>query len=114
MSWNGRCNGGRSPETVGELFERQPIRWGVRGDVHLWLELERSLAETPVPDGRWELQRLLEKEWEANVGTALTDSSTPIYVERFDPGRGMSAGQKDMATQFLPDRSALNAVAIQR
>lgn len=80
------------PTTVGDLFARQPIRWGLRGDVYLWLELQQTLAHVPVPKNRWELERILRESWQAAMGLALTDSATPVYVERFDPGRGLSAG----------------------
>ena len=37
-------------EFVGELFAKAPGQWGLRGDPHLWAELQQSLAEKPLPN----------------------------------------------------------------
>ncbi|QIK61964.1 hypothetical protein G7068_01135 [Leucobacter viscericola] len=81
------------PSTVGDLFTRMPPRFGLRGDTYLWGELKDVLADTPLPDNQWDLRKILEGAWESATGTALTNTSTSFYVERFDPGHGMSAGQ---------------------
>lgn len=65
----------------------------MRGDSYLWQELRERFAETPVPDSVWTLRNQLEVAWEAAVGQRLSDSSTPVYVARFDPGHGMTAGR---------------------
>ncbi|MEV7693222.1 hypothetical protein AB0N73_07795 [Microbacterium sp. NPDC089189] len=79
--------------TIGDLFEREPPRWGVRGDVHLWRELQSALEAIELPASRWAFQRVVEDAWRDATGVALNESATPLYVERLDPGHGMSAGQ---------------------
>ncbi|MFD1715346.1 hypothetical protein ACFSBZ_12795 [Amnibacterium flavum] len=78
--------------TVGALFARRPWRWGLRGDVYLWQEMEQNLADVSLPSSLWDLRNLLESSWREAVGVPLSDSAEPIYIQRFDPGSGMSAG----------------------
>lgn len=82
-----------APVTIDQLFDRDPPRWGLRGDVHLWRELQHTLRGVPLPASRWEFVRVVEGAWQNATTVALTDSRDPVYVERLDPGRGMSAGQ---------------------
>lgn len=80
------------PRTIGDLLARRPVRWGLRGDTYLWLELERRLADEPLPDRWFALRSTLEAAWADAVGCPLTDSAGPIHLERLDPGQGISAG----------------------
>lgn len=64
----------------------------MRGDSYLWIELGETLAELPLPDSEWVLRNRLEQEWTAAVGLPLTNSDTPIYLARLDPGSGLSRG----------------------
>lgn len=87
-----RTDYGQQPSTVGHLFTCPPYFYGLRGDVYIWGELGQNFSEAPLSDSRWRLQPQLEAAWAAAVGEQLTASSVPIYVKRFDPGSGMSAG----------------------
>ncbi|GAA1853745.1 macro domain-containing protein [Asanoa iriomotensis] len=77
--------------TVGSLFEREPVQFGLRGDAYLWRELRARFADTPLPDDWFGLRKLLTDAIEQVVGEPLTGDAA-VYVPRFDPGHGMSAG----------------------
>lgn len=86
--------------TVGALFERQPIQFGLRGDTYLWRELRARFADTPLPDSWFTLRTLITNAIEQVIGEPLTsreatpwhDNTAAVYVPEFDPGHGMSAG----------------------
>jgi O-acetyl-ADP-ribose deacetylase (regulator of RNase III) len=86
--------------TVGSLFEREPIQFGLRGDSYLWRELRARFADTPLPDDWFALRSLITRAIEQVVGESLTsresapwhDPTAAVYVPEFDPGHGMSAG----------------------
>ncbi|WP_347405076.1 O-acetyl-ADP-ribose deacetylase [Micromonospora sp. WMMD1082] len=86
--------------TVGCLFEREPIQFGLRGDSYLWRELRARFANMPLPDDWLTLRTLITHVIEQVVGEPLTnrestpwhDSTAAIYLPEFDPGHGMSAG----------------------
>lgn len=82
-----------SPTMIGELFERQPPRWGMRGDVHLWSELQSALEAIALPASRWEFERIVEDAWRDATGVSLSESAEALYIQRLDPGHGMSAGK---------------------
>ena len=67
----------------------------MRGDPHLWQELQSELAETALPDDWFELRRIVEAAIERRVGQVPTEYAEPptVYIAEFDPGHGMSAGQ---------------------
>jgi hypothetical protein len=81
------------PQTIGDLFERPPMQYGLRGDTYLWQELRSTFAETPLPENYWALRKTLESGWADAVGQRLDDRTEAHYVERFDPGSGLSAGR---------------------
>lgn len=86
--------------TVGSLFEREPTRYGLRGDPYLWRELRARFADTPLPDDWFTLRTLIADTIEQVVGVSLTsrestpwhDDSAAVHLPEFDPGHGMSAG----------------------
>ena len=83
-----------STSTVGELFDRHPVQFGLRGDVHLWNALRIKFAATPLPSSWFEMRRLVQTAVERIIGRPLDARADPesVYVPEFDPGRGMSAG----------------------
>lgn len=95
-----RCPPPVATDSVGSLFEREPVQFGLRGDSYLWRELRARLANTPLPDDWFTLPTLIMNTIEQAVGEPLADhESAPwddntavIYVPEFDPGHGMSAG----------------------
>lgn len=86
--------------TIGSLFERKPIQFGLRGDSYLWRELRARFADTPLPDSWFAVRTVVTDAIEQIVGvsptgredTAWHDSTAATYVSEFDPGHGMSAG----------------------
>jgi O-acetyl-ADP-ribose deacetylase (regulator of RNase III) len=96
-----RCPPPVGTDTVGSLFEREPIQFGLRGDVYLWRELRGRFAGTPLPDDWFALRALITDTIEQVVGEPLTsresapwhdNNSAVISVPEFDPGHGMSSG----------------------
>lgn len=95
-----RCPPPVSAGTVGELFEREPVQFGLRGDPYLWRELRSRFAVTALPADWFELRRLLVDAATEVLGEPLAtmesagwyDSSAVVHVAAFDPGHGMSAG----------------------
>jgi O-acetyl-ADP-ribose deacetylase (regulator of RNase III) len=86
--------------TVGSLFEREPLQYGLRGDSYLWRELRARFADTPLPEDWFALRKLITEAIEQVAGEPLSsresaswhDNRSAIYVPEFDPGHGMSAG----------------------
>jgi hypothetical protein len=98
--------------SVDELFERNPIRWGLRGDPLLWRDMRAALRGKPLPDTLEEAERLFEKTFARIVGVEL-GSPQPgdrVYVKKFATGSGISDGQvslqywRDTAMPILLDR----------
>ncbi|HEY0601812.1 MAG TPA: hypothetical protein VGD58_02820 [Herpetosiphonaceae bacterium] len=75
---------------LASLFETGPRQWGLRGDPHLWREMQSRLAECDYPATEAALMSLLEQIYHELVGVPVT-SPEPIFVERFSHG-GMSSG----------------------
>ncbi len=88
----GRFPPATRPHTIGSLFDRGVMQWGLRGDPRLWSELRDRFADTPLPDDWYSLRPIVLSEAEKVVGAPLRAGSEPIYVAEFDPGHGMSAG----------------------
>ncbi len=75
---------------VGDLFAKKPLQWGLRGDVPMWAELEKTHQATPMPSTKAQLAELLLREFERVVGVPLGVEEM-THVPRFDVG-GMSSG----------------------
>jgi len=75
---------------VSEIFEDEPIQWGLRGDPYLWREMRERLKVIDMPSTSEELKALIERTYEAATGHALTDENH-FTIERFKHG-GMSSG----------------------
>ena len=99
-----------APGSVGRLFEREPMPWGLRGDPYLWRALRAHFATTPLPADPGELEAMVRSAAGAIVGAPLADTEGAIYVPEFNPGHGMSAGSvmpswwNDRGIPFLLDR----------
>ncbi|VAW33930.1 hypothetical protein MNBD_CHLOROFLEXI01-3374 [hydrothermal vent metagenome] len=75
---------------MGQLFEKEPSQWGLRGDPYLWQELKETLQDVDVPFTVTAVQNLLASTYEALTGRSILDDEH-FYMERFDHG-GMSRG----------------------
>ena len=75
---------------VSEIFEEEPIQWGLRGDPFLWRELKERLKNIGMPETPEQLKALIEREYEASTGHPITYEKH-FGVERFR-SHGMSSG----------------------
>ncbi len=75
---------------ISEIFEEEPIRWGLRGDPYLWRELKSRLREIDMPETPEQLKEVIEKEYEVATGYPISCEKN-FVVERFKHG-GMSSG----------------------
>ncbi len=98
--------------SVDELFERNPIRWGLRGDPYLWREMRAALRGKPLPDTLAQAEKMLEKAFLRIVGVELGSPQPDdrVHVKKFATGTGLSDGQvslqywRDTAVPILLDR----------
>ena len=75
---------------IAEIFEEQPIQWGLRGDPFLWRELKVRFEKIDMPETPDLLQQLIEKEYEAATGYTINNEKH-FSIERFR-SHGMSSG----------------------
>jgi len=74
------------------LFETGPHQWGLRGDPHLWRELQAALATRPKPQTAPELAALIAHELRRLTGVdVMTTTDNELRIERY-PSAGMSGG----------------------
>jgi len=98
---------------VGDLFARDPVQWGLRGDPYVWAAMGEKLADVPMPSDWSDLQVLLRTTFRHVVGVE-PDESAPdtVYLESFAHG-GISSGTvhiptwRDRLIPILIDRSLL-------
>ena len=76
--------------TIGQLFNEEPLQWGLRGDPHLWRAMRSHLSSTPLPSSAPELNCQLEQAFQALAGVPLS-THDDFYSAAFDRG-GMSGG----------------------
>lgn len=75
---------------LADLFDERPAPWALRGDPHLWRDMQATLGSTPYPSTEDQLASLLEQTYQQLTGAPLS-SRDPIFVERYSHG-GMSSG----------------------
>ncbi len=98
----------KKPQHLGDLFEPEPIQWGLRGDPYLWRAMKSEFATTPLPPSKAKLSAAIRQAFLDQTGQPL-DATGNIFVERFDHG-GMSSGWvstqfwRDTALEILGDR----------
>jgi hypothetical protein len=78
------------PLSVSELFTKEPVQWGLRGDPYLWREMKQILSSARYPDTVDALVALIETAFEQLTGYPVSHQDF-IYVERYSHG-GMSSG----------------------
>jgi hypothetical protein len=76
--------------TIGQLFEEEPLQWGLRGDPYLWRAMHARFFLIPLPSFASNLDEQIEQAFQTLTGHAL---STPaaFHVLEFAHG-GMSNG----------------------
>jgi hypothetical protein len=98
---------------VGDLFAREPVQWGLRGDPQVWAAMREKLSDAAMPSDWFDLRTLLYATFRDVVGVDIDQGAQEtIYLEEFDRG-GMSAGTvhlptwRDRLIPILIDRSRL-------
>lgn len=76
---------------LSELFQPEPIQWGLRGDPYLWQEMSKALAALPLPPSESQLAEILDATFERLVGLPTSAEESSVFVERHAHG-GMSSG----------------------
>ncbi len=66
---------------VSEIFEEEPMQWGLRGDPFLWRELKDRFKNTEMPETPEQLKALIEKEYVASTGHPM------IHEQHFEVER---------------------------
>jgi hypothetical protein len=81
------------------LFEPPPDRWGLRGDPHVWRELQSRLAGRDRPATPTELVDLLRSTFRDVVGVDpfADDAPEQVYRAEFAHG-GISSGTVSLST----------------
>lgn len=80
-------NGNR---TIGQLFETEPLQWGLRGDPYLWAEMRNHFSSILLPATVSELEARIEEAFKFLTGHSLAEGRE-FYVSRYAHG-GMSSG----------------------
>jgi molybdenum cofactor cytidylyltransferase len=88
-------------QTIGELFEEEPFRWGLRGDPYLWREMRDHFSSDPLPSAVSDLEKQIEQAFLTLSGQPLS-SPNIFYVKEFDHG-GMSGGS--ISPEFWRERA---------
>ncbi|WP_345949258.1 hypothetical protein ABDD95_20645 [Mucilaginibacter sp. PAMB04274] len=75
------------------MFDETPLKWGLRGDPHLWDDLRDEVRHHPGFDTADDFLLFLRASIERAIGKPLIEGQYP-YVEKFNSG-GMSGGRID-------------------
>ena len=78
---------------VSDLFEPEPLQWGLRGDPWVWRAMSAQLSGTYLPPLLGEVERLLYATFDRVVGVDLaTEQEAAVYRAEFADGGGPSSG----------------------
>lgn len=81
---------------IADLFEPTPLKWGLRGDLFLWMEMRQALCHVDIPQQPEELAQIISSAFTALTGGDLA-RRVDFSVKRFARG-GMSGGM--VCSQF--------------
>ena len=75
---------------LGDLFERHPVQFGLRGALFLWDALRTEFASAPLPSSWLQLRSILIEAIQRRIGRPLhaEADSASVYIHEFDPGHG--------------------------
>lgn len=79
---------------ISELFKKTPWQWGLRGDPHLWKEMDELIGTEELPDTEEELIKKIGSAFLQLTGITL-DHEKDIQIDKYDHG-GMSRGMISM------------------
>jgi hypothetical protein len=80
-----------SNKDVSWIFSPNPPFWGLRGSPYLWDDMREHCKDVEGIETREDLKQLLYSLFNKFTGRILQGGEI-IYVKKYDPGRGMSAG----------------------
>jgi hypothetical protein len=81
------------PSTVADLFQDDPVRWGLRGDPYLWRDMRCYFGGVECPTTSKGLASLVEEAFKELAGFPISHTE-PVYMEKYSHG-GMSSGYVD-------------------
>jgi hypothetical protein len=81
--------------TLGELFAPRPLRWGLRGDPHLWEDMRLRFADDAFPTDEGSLLRAVRSAFEELTGVRLEANTGHVPVPAYRRGSGISDGVVD-------------------
>lgn len=87
--------------SIGQLFEKEPVQWSLRGDPFLWRKMRDYFSEIPLPVHVTELEEAIARGFLELTGHPMSDTEN-FYVEEFAHG-GMSSGS--ICLEFWRDRA---------
>lgn len=78
----------------GDLFEREPLSWGLRGDPHLWKLMRERFRVVPLPESVDDLYNQIKGVFVEVTGESMHVQleKKHIYVPSLATGSGMSDG----------------------
>lgn len=80
---------------MGELFTPVPLRWGLRGDPHLWEAMRLRLADEAFPANHFALMDAVRVAFEELTGVRLDAKISRIEMPAYRTGSGISDGVVD-------------------
>ena len=93
---------------LSELFREGPWQWGLRGDPHLWRDMQERFELMPCPRTGEELAEIVSETFQALTGQPITHGE-PFFLQKYAHG-GMSSGYvkpdwwRDTGIPFLQQR----------
>ena len=75
---------------IADLFSPPPTRWGLRGDPHMWSDMQSRFAGTRCPDSPDQLEAAITAMFEELTGFQITHPES-FGIEKYRHG-GMSSG----------------------
>ncbi|MBW6437456.1 hypothetical protein KZ829_27360 [Actinoplanes hulinensis] len=78
--------------SLGDLFDPPPLRWGLRGDPHLWQAMRRRFADDDLPADKQALEKAVETAFEEITGARMGDGTGVVRMPEYRIGSGMSDG----------------------
>jgi hypothetical protein len=81
--------------TLGDLFTPVPLRWGLRGDPHLWEAMRLQFAQDALPADQWALIDAVRAAFEELTGVRLGANIGHVPIPAYRTGSGISDGVVD-------------------
>jgi hypothetical protein len=84
---------------VTDLFDPEPLQWGLRGDPWVWRALCEHLSGMYLPPSIGEVELLLYASFDRIVAVELATETAPwVFRPEFAAGPGLSSGNVHLET----------------